>query len=83
MSNENAWSGRTHWWDHYYVRYFVGAIFGAALLLWLQEHSSIRIDAHEVCGAMQRNDGLSRACGAGDAGRPAEALLHHLPLFGM
>lgn len=41
MSNENAGSGRTHWWDYYYVRYFVGAIFGAALLLWLQEHARV------------------------------------------
>ena len=34
-------SNRTHWWDYYYVRYFVGAIFGAALLLWLQTHAHI------------------------------------------
>ncbi len=34
-------SDRNRWWDYYYVRYFVGAIFGAALLLWLQTHARV------------------------------------------
>lgn len=34
-------SNRTHWWDYYYIRYFVGAIFGVGLLLWLQAHAHI------------------------------------------
>jgi len=47
MSKENEVSDGTHWWDHYYVRYFVGAIFGVALLLWLQAHA--RVCAAEQC----------------------------------
>lgn len=34
-------SDKTRWWDYYYVRYFVGAIFGVALLLWLQKHAIV------------------------------------------
>lgn len=34
-------SDRTRWWDYYFVRYFVGTIFGIALLLWLQMYARI------------------------------------------